>query len=102
MQYNKKGKGEAKHNARGFHNLEAGSLISFCFEYDSTKDEVADDPLFILINDKVNAQFRQMNQYKHLTTKLVTYQKIGSKLENAYESSLIVNLESEKIHKGVV
>jgi hypothetical protein len=101
MQYNKKGKGKAQHNARGFNNLKAGSLISFCFEYDSTKDEVADDPLFILVNDKVNAQFRQMNQFKHLTTKLVTYQKIGSKLENAYQSNLLVTIESEKIHKGV-
>lgn len=95
-----KGKSHSPKNARGFHNLEIGSLISFCFEYDSDKDELAsEDPLFIEINDIVKAQFRQMNQYPNKTTKLITYEKVLPSIQDsAYETSLPVQIYQERIN----
>ena len=97
---NMRGKGHSPKNARGFHNLEIGSLISFCFEYDSDKDELAsEDPLFIEINDIVKAQFRQMNQYPNKTTKLITYEKVLPSIQDsAYETSLPVQIYQERIN----
>ena len=95
-----KGKSHSPKNARGFHNLEIGSLISFCFEYDSDKDELAsEDPLFIEINDIVKAQFRQINQYSNKTTKLITYEKVLPSIQDsAYETSLPVQIYQERIN----
>ena len=96
---NMRGKSHSPKNARGFHNLEIGSLISFCFEYDSDKDELAEDPLFIEINDIVKAQFRQINQYRNKTTKLITYEKVLPSIqESAYETSLPVQIFQERIN----
>ena len=83
-----KGKGHSPKNARGFQNLEIGSLISFCYEYNSDKDELAEDPLFIEINDIVKAQFRQMNQYRNKTTKLITYEKVCLAYKNRHTKHL--------------
>ena len=53
--------GKADKNARGFHNLEVGSLISFLYKYNADEDKIMDEnPILIEINDIAKAQFKQL------------------------------------------
>ena len=85
-------------NARGFHNLPVGSLISFLHEYNPVTDEIVDEPLTMEINDIARAQFVQMELYRHKTTKLITYKKMFSTQDNAYQTTLAIEKHQERIN----
>ena len=93
-------KGYADKNARGFHNLEVGSLISFLYKYNANEDKIIDEnPIKIIINDIANAQFQQLKVYNKTTTKLITYTKVLPSLQmSAYETSLPVEIHQERIN----
>ena len=92
--------GKADKNARGFHNLEIGSLISFLYKYNANEDKIIDEnPIFIEINDIAKAQFKQLEVFNKTTTKLITYKKVLPSLQmSAYETSLPVEIHQERIN----
>lgn len=92
--------GKAGKNARGFHNLEVGSLISFLYKYNANEDKIIDEnPISIEINDIAKAQFQQLEVFKNTTTKLITYKKVMPSLQvSAYETSLPVEVHQERIN----
>ena len=92
--------GKADKNARGFHNLEVGSLISFLYKYNADEDKIIDEnPILIEINDIAKAQFQQLEVFKNTTTKLITYKKVLPSIQvSAYETSLPVEVHQERIN----
>lgn len=92
--------GRADKNARGFHNLEVGSLISFLYKYNADEDKIIDEnPILIEINDIAKAQFQQLEVFNNTTTKLITYKKVLPSIQNsAYETSLPVEVHQERIN----
>lgn len=92
--------GKADKNARGFHNLEVGSLISFLYKYNADEDKIIDEnPILIEINDIAKAQFQQLEVFSNTTTKLITYKKVLPSVQvSAYETSLPVEVHQERIN----
>tara|TARA_Y100000592_G_scaffold90645_1_gene149603 strand:+ start:5226 stop:5519 length:294 start_codon:yes stop_codon:yes gene_type:complete len=92
--------GKSNKNARGFHNLEVGSLISFLYKYNADEDKIIDEnPISIEINDIAKAQFKQLEVFNNTTTKLITFKKVMPSIQvSAYETSLPVEIYQERIN----
>lgn len=91
-------KANANKNARGFHNLPIGTKISFLYPYNPiTKQHDEDDVLFLEIDDMEKAQFKQLTVYKGMNTKLITFMKIGSTQQSAYQTTVGVSKVQERI-----
>ena len=89
-----KGRGYSLINARGFHNLENGSLVTLIYEIDSDGEAVG-KPVQFFINDEEKAYEYQKDIRP---SKLITYKKRYSNQESPYSADLLVEFVREHVN----
>lgn len=89
-----KGRAYSPINARGFHNLKDGTLVTLIYQIDSD-GEATGKPVQFFINDEEKAYEYQKDIRP---SKLITYKKRYSNTESPYSAELLVEFVREHVN----
>ena len=89
-----KGRAYSPINARGFHNLKNGTLVTLIYQIDSD-GEATGKPVEFFINDEEKAYEYQKDIRP---SKLITYKKRYSNTESPYSAELLVEFVREHVN----